>query len=336
MCPIQSIRPFALATCLAALLALPTAAAVRLGTPNGETLTGTNRKDQITGDAGNDRLKGLAGNDTYYFADGWGRDTLKEQAFSRVNGKRVPGGTDTLSFRQVKGGGVQVTLIPEWRGINPANNKAIGAAGEAVDLGRSVVENVDGTTNKDHLTGGAAANRLDSGGGSSDTLRDYGGWNDGPGGNPELPSSNDAYVGVAANTGIVAIVDWGGTADLLDLRPLRSDQAYLAQINCDSDEDWECLQILTGSGTGQVTVYGQFGEYSDYTSKYGQHGQIETVRFADGTITFGGTAARSAGGGRDGTALLSRAETKRQQELAKQAPALARQALKQAQDLPQP
>jgi Ca2+-binding RTX toxin-like protein len=193
----RSARPFVLAAALAALLALPTAAAVRLGTPDAEILTGTDGADKITGDAGNDSLLGLAGNDTYYFADGWGTDLLEEKRTYRVDGKQLPGGRDTLSFRGVKNGAVDVRLVPEWRD-EPGGlwSGASGPAGERVELRASLVENAVGTRNNgtDILVGGGGPNSLATGGGENDDLLDFGGYDDGPDddGPPTSPKSPPA------------------------------------------------------------------------------------------------------------------------------------------------
>jgi hypothetical protein len=326
-------RPTLLAAALLAVLSLPGGAAVKLGTPASETVTGTKAKDAITGDAGDDLLQGLAGDDTYHFADGWGSDTLAEKARYRENGERVPGGADTLSFSGVTAGGVTVYLIPQWRGVDPGYSRVIGSAGDRVELNGSLVENAVGTPRTDLLLGGAGANRLATGGGGNDALGDYGGWDDGPGGVPELPASDDVFAGAGANTGTVTLFDWGGAADVLDLRPLRSDEVYLAGFQCDGDPAVECLQVVTGTGDGQVIVFGQFGAYFDSTADSGMDGRIEALLFADGTVTFGGAKAHVADG-RNGEALLGKAETKRQRELAARAPALAEEARTEARRSP--
>ena len=62
-------------------------AAIKIGTNGDDRIRGTDSADQINGKGGNDRLNGKARNDTYYFADGFGVDTLIDSA-----------GTDTLNF----------------------------------------------------------------------------------------------------------------------------------------------------------------------------------------------------------------------------------------------
>lgn len=319
---------------VAMLVVAPAFGSVRLGSSAGETLIGTNKADQITGGGGNDTLKGLAGNDTYYFEDGWGSDTLEEKASYKVGGKKVSGGRDTLSFRGVTTGWVDVYLVPAW---GSGYNLALGQHGEQIVLGASLVENAVGGpsgTVGDRLVGGGEANTLSSGGGSGDTLQDFGGWNDGAGGQPELPASSDTFRGAAANTGTVILQDWGGSADVLDFRPLASDEVYLDAVNCDDDPQRECLQVVTGTGDGQVAVVGQFGEFDTSTTESGQHGRIEILRFADGDIRMDGdvrVSAASATGSATGKPL-----TKRQQAEAKQAPALLEAALRELDDLPEP
>ncbi len=60
-----------------------------VGGNGADTLVGDAGNDTLIGGAGNDTLQGGKGDDTYYFASGWGVDTLIEAR---------SGGTDTLSF----------------------------------------------------------------------------------------------------------------------------------------------------------------------------------------------------------------------------------------------
>jgi hypothetical protein len=325
---------------LGALLLPPAAfSAVRLGSDAEETLTGTHKADQITGGGGNDTLKGKAGNDTYYFANGWGTDTLVERATYNVGGKKKPGGRDTLSFRGVTAGAVDGSLVRQW---GPDFNQVFSntGGGQRVDLRESVVENIVGTrsTNNDTLAGGGEANTLSTGGGSGDTLFDYGGWKDGAEGHPGLPVSSDTFRGAAANTDIVFVQDWGGAKDVLDLRPLASDEVYLAAVDCDADPAQECLQVVTGIGDGTVLVQGQFGEYLQETTDSGQQGRIEILRFADGQVRLDGDVrVRAAGAaGETSASLTGTPLTTRQQQLAERAPALLNAALRELDDQPEP
>jgi len=308
------------------LAGAPALAALRMGTDNPEVLVGTHGKDQLTGLGGGDLLKGLAGNDTYYFADGWGNDTIEEKARYKVAGKQVPGGTDTLSFKGVSGGGgVTVYLIPQW---GPGFSDASGPGGETVALGASVVENVVGEqVAGDVIAGGAGKNTLQPGGGSvqSDALADFGGWNDGAGGNPELPASDDTYKGFGQNSGTITVGDYGGAGDVVDLRPLASGDVYLAAVDFDLDGSGvkESLQIVFGPSS-QVLILGHFSEFSTYTADYGQHGQVETVLFADGPVNAGAAAASA------------QALSPKQRRLAKAAPGLAEEARRDLKDAPAP
>jgi hypothetical protein len=313
-------RPALIGAALAVLLVGPALAAVRTGTPGPEILVGSPRRDVLTG-GGGDELRGLAGDDTYQFADDWGKDIIEELPNYKVKGKRKPGGVDTLSFAGVVRGGVGVMLVPEWVGAGSDSNRAVGAGEARVDLGTSIVENVVGSRGEDDLIGGAGSNRLATGGGESDSLSDYGGWDDGAGGLPELPPSSDVYAGGAANEGSVFVADFGGKADVVDLRPLRLDEAYLAAIDCDIDRELECLQVVTGPAS-QIVVRGQFGPYLDFTARSGQQGQVETLLFADGSVAIapkGSSIEARSGRG----APLGRADTEHQRAQAEHAPTLA-------------
>ena len=273
-------RPGALlvATMVTLLVASPALTALRVGTRNAETLTGTSGNDHLTGAEGNDLLKGLAGNDTYFFADNWGSDTLVEK----------PGeGTDTLNFRGVKNG-VSVYNIREWHEKIPDYPyvRGPGADGIAVNsaAGVAIIEKVIGGQGADDgITSSGGPNTFMPGGGATDLLQDYGGWNDGPAGKPEIPGSNDTYKGFADNTGTDFIFDWSGT-DVVDLRPLSTEDVYLSRLDFDGNGTEESLQIVTGP-TAQVILGGHFGPYSTYTSAFGQQGRIEKLIFADATFT---------------------------------------------------
>ncbi len=109
---------------LAVVLALSGGVAladIRQGTDDAETLVGTNAADRITGGGGNDALKGKAANDTYHFANHFGEDTLTETA--TVGKKRLPGGSDTLSFADFGSDPLWVGLVPAWadQGYNKVN-----------------------------------------------------------------------------------------------------------------------------------------------------------------------------------------------------------------------
>lgn len=293
----------------------PALAETRVGTDGSDVLVGTHRADQIEGKGGDDVLKGLAGNDVYVFANGWGEDTLEEKALYRVGGKRRPGGVDTLDFSAVTGSGVDVVLGPS--GLEGAN-AATGPAGEMLKLGTSRVENVIGTQGKtDKLVGGVGKNTLQTGGGLDDILVDLGGYHDGPQGRPEVPASDDAYLGAGQNTGHVFVQDHGGSGDVLDLRPIVLEDAHLARIDMDRNETRETLQIVTGPDT-QVLVGGYFGAFQGMSD--GQ-GRVEKLVFADGTFSASSEVARAMDASVSTTATGSK-----QAELAAAAEVLADEA----------
>jgi hypothetical protein len=203
----QGRRPGALvvATLVTLLMASPALPVLRTGTSGPDELIGTKGTDHITGAEGPDILVGKAGNDTYSFADNWGTDFLVEK----------PGeGTDTLNFRGVHTGGINVQLLREWHAAFPSLfPRATGQGGAitlSTDLGVAVIEKViGGQGDGDLIIGGGGPNTLMPGGGANDALQDYAGWNDGPGNSPEIPASNDTYKGFAGNTGATRISDWG-------------------------------------------------------------------------------------------------------------------------------
>jgi hypothetical protein len=307
---------------IALLLAGPTLAALRIGTKNAEDLIGTAGNDHLTGAEGNDVLKGLAGNDTYFFADNWGSDTLFEKPSQ---------GTDTLNFRGVRTGAVTVLMIRQWRVANPTNTSASGPGGTIAftSADNAAIEKViGGQGDGDAIYTGGGPHSVQPGGGADDILTDYAGWN-GALGLPELPASNDTYKGFASNTGTDVVQDWGG-ADVLDLRPLSTEDIYLSRINADSDTNGteESLQIVTGA-SAQLVLAGHYGPYLDSTSSFGQQGQIETLIFADATFT-------SASGLSAATAAPTEARSGKQAKLAEAADGLAEEARKLLAKAPEP
>jgi Ca2+-binding RTX toxin-like protein len=123
-----------------------------LGSAFGDSLTGDGGANILTGGAGADTLTGAGGDDL--LLGGLGNDGLDGGA-----------GVDTVSYADITGGGVTVSLA-----VAGAQNT--GAAGLDTLTG---VENLIGSAGADTLTGDAAANVIDGGDGS-DTL--YGGAGD--------------------------------------------------------------------------------------------------------------------------------------------------------------
>ncbi len=259
-------------------------AEIKVGTDNPETLTGTNSADHITGKGGNDTLKGLAANDVYHFDDGFGQDTLEELATYKVGKKKKPGGTDTLSFSGVATD-VDVYLIPQWSNQGYNNAYTYGSDGflRMVDLRTSPVENATGGSDHDSLHGGSARNTLKGGPGGNDILTDLGG-DDGSaagiGGLPDLPASSDTYKGFTSGTGNDRVLDYGGTADKLDLRPLESSDVYFDAFDFDNSGANDSLRLVINA-TNQVEVVGHFAPVAGETDD----GRMEQIVFSDETVT---------------------------------------------------
>ncbi|CAA9438424.1 MAG: hypothetical protein AVDCRST_MAG22-3865 [uncultured Rubrobacteraceae bacterium] len=266
-------------------------AALRVGTNSAEVLTGTHSADLLNGKGAGDALRGLAANDVYYFADGYGQDTLVERAQHKVGGKVLPGGKDSLNFSRVTSA-MSVYLTPEW----PTSGDSYGNQGVTTDsdsvkhrvaLGTSPVENVTGGSGgTDFIGGGGASNTLRPGGGPNNTLRDFGGWVGGEG-LPAIPNaSGDTYSGFGSlpSGGRADVADWGGGTDRLVLPGGASDY-HLDSVDLDGvGATEESLQVYDPRINASIFVYGHFGEYSNWTRSYGMHGQIERVQFADGVF----------------------------------------------------
>lgn len=272
---------------VAVVLALSGGAAsaeVRQGTEEAETLTGTNSADRITGGGGNDALKGKAANDTYHFANHFGEDTLTETA--TVGKKRLPGGSDTLSFADFGSDPLWVSLVPGWAA--QGYNKVVAGPDDGVTLGTSPVENVTGGTSDDNLIGGAAKNTYSGGRGlGEDTIVDYGGW-DGNGVRVAQAPSDDVYKGFASGTGVDRVTDYGGRSDVLDLRPLRSTDVSFARFGSDaSTANGDETLIITLNDTTQVYVAGHFAplENASQESLGQENGRMEKIVFSDRVVT---------------------------------------------------
>lgn len=249
-------------------------AAIKIGTDGNDTIVGTKNADHINGKNGDDTLDGRAGNDVYHFADGFGQDTLIEP--KKVG--KLPGGTDTVNFSGVTTNS-SIRLVPQWRDqgydraiINMTTNRVV--------LGASIVEKAVGGSASDVIVTGSASNTLKGGAGGYDNLRDYGGYN-GDSAVPALPASDDTYKGFAAGPGFDSVVDHGGTADVLDLRPWDSSDVYIDAFDADGSGQNDSLTI--SAGDRGLYVYGHFTPLS--TLQQDENGTVEKIVFADETIT---------------------------------------------------
>jgi hypothetical protein len=317
-----------LALITALLFAGSALSAVRIGTNGSETIVGTNGNDQLNGKGGDDILKGKAGNDMYYFADAWGSDSLVETA---------KGGIDTVNFHHVVTGPVAINLVPEWTSLGSNFNGVVSLSSSRVQFSytlngkavESFVENAIGsqgvdrkTGNGDLIVGGGGKNILQPGGGGFDSLRDVGGWNDGPEGRPEIPVSNDVYKGFASNTGTDFVIDYGGNGDVLDLRPFSTEEIYFDAIDTDDDGATETLQIVM-STTTQVLILGQFADVPGLPGGANFHGRIETIIFTDETIKDIGTLQALGSTSANATSAKQRRLAAAAEGLAKEARTLA-------------
>ncbi|MDQ4128333.1 MAG: hypothetical protein M3151_10370 [Actinomycetota bacterium] len=70
---------------------------------------------------------------------------------------------------------------------------------------------------------------------------------------PRPLGENDVFKDFESNNGTDRVHDFGGTADVVDLRPLSSSNVYVAPVDADSNGTLESLQIATSSSAQVVT-----------------------------------------------------------------------------------
>ncbi len=276
-------------------------AAVLVGTDAAETITGGRYADLITGKGGNDTTHGQAGNDTYYYADGHGSDTVREDKTYKVGKRTLSGGIDSLDFSKITGP-VFAAVIPEWGALSNSNNRVDSYSYDSstgyIYNGRlslfytpsgsttpkmSYIETVAGGPDHsdygDYILTGGLVNTLKPGPGNNDQLRDYGGYPDpdGTGPYPGLAASSDTFKGFSATSGLDYMRDYGGTADKLDLRPFESSDVYV-------DRSGNSL-VITFNGTSGIYVVNYFTSVTSSTGAVSYPNRIENIIFADGTVT---------------------------------------------------
>lgn len=235
-----------------------------IGTAGNETINGLAGSDQLIGGKGNDFFGPLspasagAGSDTYSFADGFGAGDFLIDAGPATD-------KDTIDFSKVTSSG-SIRAIPEptWddEGYNEANS-----GGNKVKFGATTtIEKMVGSSNSDQLNGGKQTNTYVLSAGGSDTVFDYGGF---PGSTyfTALPASNDTYTGY--KSGALYIADYGGSGDVLDLKPLKTTDVHF-------EKDGDNLVLRSGpSANDTVTISNQFTPQN----------RIEKIVFANRTIT---------------------------------------------------
>lgn len=158
-----------------------------------DILNGQADADTLSGDRGPDALKGGPGDDTYLFADGWGKDTLSDDAALGTFGERlsfslvtepivmdlipaagrpeVRSGNNRLNY----GAGVSIVEVDGSsagdviRGENDADSLN-GIQGNDTVSGRGGADTVVGMDGNDTLIGGGGADNFEAGPGA-DTIR---------------------------------------------------------------------------------------------------------------------------------------------------------------------
>lgn len=190
--------------------------------------------------------------------------------------------------------GAGIYLIPEWGAEWNAAYDADSKVNMSNGTRTSVVENVVGGPGSDDIEGGKDDNTLRPGGGATDYLYDWGGY-DGDSKYEAIPVSNDTYKSFTANTGTDYVTDYGGTADVVDLKEYESSGVYVDKIDLDKDGTEESFSLTMPDNT-KVILVGYFSKYGE-----GQEGKIEEIRFADDTISEAATQDMSAASTREGS-----------------------------------
>ncbi|BFU95945.1 MAG: hypothetical protein NTNFB02_26670 [Nitrospira sp.] len=264
------------------------------GTEDNDSLDGTNARDLFAGGRGNDRMNGAAGDDQYTFAVGDGIDTIEDltrtgQGNGVVFGSGITSADLSLGWQAPPfGNGTNKLLVRvgtsgdallldsfdrnDVLGIRAVDSYRFsdgsalmyhqlvargfdltGAEGNDVVAGTNVTDRLKGLAGQDRLQGGDGDDVLDGGTGN-DLL------NGGRGA--------DTYV-LGRESGEDHLVDVGGMQDTIQ---------YAADV---APGDVQVTKhgndvVLTIDGTGNGVILSQF-----FTAAVLQ---VDTVRFADGTV----------------------------------------------------
>ncbi len=186
--------------------------------------------------------------------------------------KKRPGGSDTLDFSAVSVG-VIGRLMPEgWvKGSDNRNRLTaedpddLGAVWE-VDLGASPVGYFRGGSGDDVILGGGLRNHYEGNGGVN-RFQDYGGAEvRRPRANQpqRLLANDDTYAGLGKDGGFAWIADFGGGADTVDLRPLKSTEGEFGAFGLqgyggDSPNSLWVAKKGEGDSENILIVIGQLG-----------------------------------------------------------------------------
>jgi Ca2+-binding RTX toxin-like protein len=128
------------------------------GQGGADRLLGGPALDDLIGGAGNDELRGGAGGDFYFFGDGWGKDTITDEATPKTQ----------LSFFDPNAGLAAANLVVDLvSGTGPEAKDESGT--NTINWEGNVIETVVSGNGDDHITGNAADNVI-NGNGGNDTI----------------------------------------------------------------------------------------------------------------------------------------------------------------------
>lgn len=248
---------------------------VLLGGDGNDTIWGGDGADSITGTLGNDLLYGEADGDRFYFADGWGIDTV-------WGGGTVTTGVDQdwLDFSYVTSYGVSVTFTDWEDGTASGGGNTVTFDNIEAILGSNQADTINasadgsgltlyGAGGNDSIIGGSGADTIDGGLGN-DTI-------DGGAGNDSIlgGDGNDAILGGAGND----TIHFGEGDDTQTAGDAGDDLVY-----GDGGND-----VLSGD-LGNDTLYGGTGNdvlegHVGADSLYGEEGDDYLVGFDVVNIT---------------------------------------------------
>ncbi len=131
-----------------------------------DQLSGSSGTDQLIGGPGLDTLSGGADFDSYYFGDGWGKESITDSTTpaNMALFKKGPNSdvfvTDNLTIRLISGKGPEVKNQGRTSTLNWEGN---------------VIEDVQSGSGDDRITGNSLGNFINAGAGGSDTISGFGG-----------------------------------------------------------------------------------------------------------------------------------------------------------------
>ena len=139
-----------------------------------------------------------------------------------------------------------------------------------------------GGSSSDDISDGSARNTYNGGPNGSDDFSDFGG-DDGDANLPALAASDDTtYKGFTSGTGYDFVIDYWGTTDKLDLRPLETSHVYFDSFSADgkATNGNESLKKVINNPTS-VNVYGHFSPILSGQ----ENARIEQIIFSNQVVT---------------------------------------------------